>query len=138
MIISASQYAFYGPLSTTSSYHVARSFATSKGMVLKINSMYPRLKHCNAFDASCLSDYPEEKEWLVGFMYARCLEVTTRSLSDSRTFKYDMKQKVPLASALREEFFVFHLFKEQKFSLSDHLEMIMATYLRAIRFECCK
>merc|ERR1712113_285737 len=47
-------------------------------------------------------------------------------------------QKVPLASALREEFFVFHLFKEQKFSLSAHLEMIMATYLRAIRFECCK
>eukprot|EP01084_Bolivina_argentea_P026280 48847_1 len=42
--------AFYGPLSTTSSYHVAKTFATAKGMILKITSQYPRLDYCRAFD----------------------------------------------------------------------------------------
>ena len=65
--------AFYGPLSTTSSYHVAKTFATAKGMVLKITSQYPRLDFCRAFDASLISDYPEECEWLIGFVYLRVL-----------------------------------------------------------------
>eukprot|EP01084_Bolivina_argentea_P048307 89024_1 len=73
-------YAFSGPLSTTSSYHVARTFATAKGMILKINSHFPRLNYCNAFDVSLISDYPEEEEWLVGFMYVRILAVRTRKL----------------------------------------------------------
>eukprot|EP01084_Bolivina_argentea_P171720 297512_1 len=39
MIFHAAQtYAFNGPLSTTSSYHVARTFSTAKGMVLTITS----------------------------------------------------------------------------------------------------
>eukprot|EP01083_Nonionella_stella_P153690 494159_1 len=50
--------AFYGPLSTTSSYHVAKTFATAKGMVLEITSQFPRLQFCSAFDASLISDYP--------------------------------------------------------------------------------
>ena len=137
MFISASQYAFYGPLSTTTAYHVAKSFATAKGMVLRITSQFPRLNYCIAFDASSLSDYPEEEEWLVGHKYARLLEVNTRSLTDNPSFKFDMDQKVPLASSLREEFFVFALFKEQIFSMSPHLALMMATYLRAFRFECC-
>eukprot|EP01084_Bolivina_argentea_P136610 240590_1 len=59
MIIHPAQtYAFNGPLSTSASYHVARTFATAKGMVLKITSHFPRLNYCNAFDASLISDYP--------------------------------------------------------------------------------
>ncbi len=45
---------FSGPLSTSSSYQVAKTFATSKGMVLKINSAYPKLNCCKAFDASLI------------------------------------------------------------------------------------
>merc|ERR1712228_869384 len=60
MMLSPSEtFSFYGPLSTTSSCHVAKSFATQKGMVLKITSQFPMSNHCNAFDASMLSDYPE-------------------------------------------------------------------------------
>eukprot|EP01084_Bolivina_argentea_P136608 240586_1 len=59
MIIRPNQtYGFNGPLSTSASYHVARTFATAKGMVLKITSHFPRLNYCNAFDASLISDYP--------------------------------------------------------------------------------
>ena len=50
-------------------------------MVLTISSQYPRLGVCRAFDASLISDYPEEKEWLIGFIYLRVLEVRTRPLT---------------------------------------------------------
>ena len=45
----ATTQSFHGPLSTTSSFHVAKTFATDKGMVLKISSMYPRLNYCKTF-----------------------------------------------------------------------------------------
>ena len=67
-ISSTAAFSFYGPLSTTTSYQVAKGFATEKGMVLKISSRFPRLNYCNAFQASLLSDYPEEQEWLIGHM----------------------------------------------------------------------
>merc|ERR1712176_1047186 len=72
---------FYGPISSSSSYHVARTFATAKGVVLKITTQYPRLGVCRAFDASLISDYPEEKEWLIGFLYLRIITVLTRPLN---------------------------------------------------------
>eukprot|EP00488_Nonionellina_sp_1-RS-2012_P003732 TRINITY_DN8087_c0_g1_i1.p1 TRINITY_DN8087_c0_g1~~TRINITY_DN8087_c0_g1_i1.p1 ORF type:complete len:104 (+),score=33.17 TRINITY_DN8087_c0_g1_i1:217-528(+) len=74
---------FYGPLSTSAAYHVARTFATAKGMVLQITTQYPQLGICRAFDAHLISDYPEEKEWLIGFVYLRILKVITRPLSKS-------------------------------------------------------
>ena len=67
-ISSTAAFSFYGPLSTSSNYYVAKGFATEKGMVLKIASRFPRLNYCNAFQASLISDYPEEQEWLIGFM----------------------------------------------------------------------
>ena len=33
---------FYGPLSCTTSKHVAMTFATDKGMVLELNTKYPK------------------------------------------------------------------------------------------------
>merc|ERR1712173_14975 len=81
MMLNPTQtFSFYGPLSTTSSEHVAKTFATQKGMILKITSQFPRLGKCNAFDASQLSDFPEEDEWLVGFMYMRILQISTKKL----------------------------------------------------------
>ncbi len=48
-------------------------FATDKGMVLKISSMYPRLGFCRAFDASLLSDYPEEQgvDMLISYFFLK-------------------------------------------------------------------
>ena len=129
---------FSGPLSTSSDYHVANSFATAKGMILKITSNFPRSNFCNAFDASLISDYPEEQEWLVGFMYARLLEVTTRKLSDEMFESFtEMFQYAPVSSLMRETFFALHLFKEQIFSMSDHLERIISGFLKVNRGECC-
>eukprot|EP01083_Nonionella_stella_P114533 338747_1 len=133
MLIRATQtLAFSGPLSTTSSYHVARTFATVRGMVLTITSHFPRLNFCKAFDASTISDFPEEQEWLVGFMYCRVLKVQSRkymSLEDLR--------RLPPASVIREEFFALHLFKEQMFSMGEHLQRILVQYLKVNRGECC-
>ncbi len=41
----------------TLSFYVAKTFATSKGMVLKVKSAYKRLNYCKAFDASLLNDF---------------------------------------------------------------------------------
>ena len=139
MLIRSSQtFAFNGPLSTSSSYHVARTFATAKGMVLKVTSHFPRLNFCNAFDASLISDYPEEQEWLVGFMYLRLLEVRTRKLIDEDIHSFEeLLQNIPLSSWVKEEFFAIHLFGEQIYSMSDHLERIIAQFLKVNRHECC-
>ena len=111
MIIKRSQtFNMSGPLSTTSSYHVARTFATAKGMVLKLTGRFPRLDISSglAFDASLISDYPEEQEWLIGSLYSRILEVRTRKLQE-----FDIKAlsgaTVPLASQAREFWFALHL-----------------------------
>ena len=69
----------WGPLSATTSYHVASTFATDKGMIIEMNSQYPRLNLCYAFDASQLSDYPEESERLVGFMYVRVRQIFAKA-----------------------------------------------------------
>ena len=93
----------WGPLSATSSYHVASTFATSRGMILEINSQYPKLSLCYAFDASQLSDYPEESERLVGFMYVRVRKIFAKSPSNipssipiitpENDYKYDHEYK---------------------------------------------
>ena len=92
--------AFYGPLSTTKSYHVAKTFATPKGMVLHITTQYPRLHFCKAFDASVISDYPEEKEFLIGFIYMRVLKVITRPLIKQVT-NSELYEKAPLPSRVK-------------------------------------
>eukprot|EP01084_Bolivina_argentea_P282025 482665_1 len=72
-------FAFYGPLSTSSSFHATKHFAKhDKGMILKITSQFPKLNAGRMFDASVVSDYPEEQEWLVGFMYLRILCVKAK------------------------------------------------------------
>jgi len=117
---------FSGPLSTSMSYHAASSFATPKGFVLKISSQYPRLGSCYAFQAHLASDYPEEQEWLVGSMYARVLEVHTQVVMD-----------LPIVSQMREVFFTVHLFREQIFTMSDHLAHNLVQFLKVLTNECC-
>ena len=94
-------FAFFGPFSTSSSYHVARTFATAKGMVLSMTSHFPRLGLCNAFDAKLLSDYPEEQEWLIGFCYVRILKIDTRHITGF-TGKYNDLQTLPFSSLAKE------------------------------------
>eukprot|EP01083_Nonionella_stella_P251271 867105_1 len=128
--------AFSGPLSTTSSYHVAKQFATAKGMVLKITSQYPRLRICRAFDASLISDYPEEQEYLIGSIYMRVLEVRTRPIT-TNIMDPELWKKAPLASKMRVVFFAIHLFREQMFSMSKHLEYYLVEFLKCLRKDCC-
>ena len=144
MVIKPSRsFAFSGPLSTTSSCPVAHTFATEKGMVLTFASHFPRLGYCNAFDASLISDFPQEQEWLIGFMYVRLLKVRTRNISvdacnDENACKYKMFcNKCPWPSYMRDVFFAIHLFGQQMYSMSDHLEMIVNQLLKCNRHECC-
>merc|ERR1712087_867550 len=86
-------------------------------MVLTMSSQYPRLGVCRAFDASMISDYPEEQEWLIGFIYTRIRMVHTKE-----KFVF---YKLPVASNLRFVFFVLHLFRQQMFAMSPDLEDIL-------------
>merc|ERR1719242_192822 len=122
--------------STNSSYHVARTFATVKGMVFTITSHFPRLGLCNAFDAKLISDYPEEHEWLIGFCYARILKFETRDIKQFMG-SYAELADYPMASLAKEIFFAVHLFKEQIFSMSDQVEMYLYDFLMVNRRECC-
>eukprot|EP01084_Bolivina_argentea_P205938 351714_1 len=42
-----------------------------------------------------------------------------------------------MSSIIREEFFALHLFKEQIFTMSEHLERILDRFLKTNRYECC-
>merc|ERR1712173_214079 len=48
-----------------------------------------------------------------------------------------LSESVPMSSLMREIFFALHLFKESIFSTSDHLERIVAQFLKVNRRECC-
>jgi len=117
-----------GPLSTTTSLQVANTFATKKGFVLKLSSQYPRMGVCYAFDVGLVSDYPEEQEWLLGSMYARVLEVRTDR---------EAVRRLPMVSQMREVFFTVHLFREQIFTMADHLADYLVQFLKVLTNECC-
>ena len=99
----AQSFAFFGPFSTSSSYHVARTFATAKGMVIKMTSHYPRQGLCNAFDAKLISDYPEEQEWLIGFCYVRMLNIEARNLCGYPDDSMSLRN-APISSLTKEVF----------------------------------
>ena len=84
-----------------------------------MNSKYPQLPLCYAFDASQLSDYPEESEKLVGFMYVRVRKIFTKSpilLPEDSIFK---KKNV---STVKLYFFAMRLFMEGIYSMDRFLE----------------
>ena len=110
---------FYGPLSTSSSKAVAKKFATSDGMVLEICSQYPRLEMCTAFDASTISVYPEEQEWLIGFIYLRVRKVYTR-----------ISENICMETKLKYIFFAIHLFVEGFFSMNASLENLIIPFIQ--------
>eukprot|EP01083_Nonionella_stella_P093401 261745_1 len=129
--------AFFGPLSTTSDYNIAKLFATEKGMVLEITSRFPRLQMCSAFDVSNISDFHSEREHLIGFIYLRVLKVRTRPIV-SDVSNHDLWKQAPLESKTRVLFFSIHLFNEQMFSMSTHLEYYLVQFLKCNRMECCE
>eukprot|EP01083_Nonionella_stella_P153537 493436_1 len=126
--------AFCGPLSTSASYHVARTFATPKGMVLEVTTQFPRMGMCRVFDVSVLSEYPEEQEWLLSFAYLRITSVHTRALPGMESVNNDghvdyTHDMVPLASKTRSIFFALQLFRHQFFCMSVHLEYWLTAFL---------
>eukprot|EP01083_Nonionella_stella_P072596 195781_1 len=121
---SATQ-SFDGPLSTTSSYHVACDFADNEGMILHITSQFPRLQMCKAFDASLISDYPAEQEWLIAHIYLRVRNVSTPN-SPAKTM---------MASQIKFSFFAIHLFRQQMFSLSPGLEHCIIPFIEIHLFK---
>jgi len=116
----------YGPISTTPSYYVARNFASEQGMILEISSMYPRLGMCHAFNASLMSEYPEEQEYLIGHIYMRINRISIK----------EPGQYLPVNSKLRLAFFAIHLFQRQIFSMGEYLEHILDAFLCLQVFNC--
>jgi len=120
--------ACFGPLSTSISFYVSKTFATEKGMVLSLKSNYPTSGLDRVFNASILSDFPDEQEWLIGFMYARIVKVST---------DFFVKTEIlPIVSQYRALFFVLHLFSQQIFSLSEDLEELMIALIECLL--CCE
>jgi len=118
---------YFGPVSTSKSYHVATTFAKAKGMVLEVSSMYPRLGMCKGFNASLMSDYPEEQEYLLGHIYMRILKVGIQ-LKEEDYFN--------VATKVRLAFFAIHLFQRQIFSMDHHLEHLLDAFLCLQVFNC--
>lgn len=57
---------YFGPCSTTTDLHVARSFAGKNGMILVIRpERNPRSTKFRVLDISWISDYPDEREYLL-------------------------------------------------------------------------
>eukprot|EP01084_Bolivina_argentea_P319455 554104_1 len=133
IINNATTQPFYGPLSTSLSYHVAQTFATSKGMVMEVTSQFPGLGYCKAFDASLISDYPEEREQIISFAYLKIKTIFTKPLNKNwKTFS-DIDEgdhsDISLASKMRSIFFAVHLFWKQIFSMSFHCEYWVTAFL---------
>ena len=112
-------HSFFGPLSTTSSFYVARNFASEQGMILEISSMYPRLGMCNAFNASLVSEYPEEQEYLVGHIYLRINQIHIK----------EPPEYIHIDSKLRLAFFTIHLFQRQIFSMDSYLVQYLVAFI---------
>ena len=57
---------YYGPRSTTTDLHVARSFAGKNGMIL-VMKPETNISHTDytVLDISWISDYPDEREYLL-------------------------------------------------------------------------
>merc|ERR550525_315675 len=114
-------------------------------MILKISSRFPRLNYCNAFQASLLSDFPEEQEWLIGHMYIRVLDVITVPSwmpvdLNPNGLGLDWSEcldAMPMVSIIKQYFFVLQLFKEQIFTMDEWLALDLAVCLAVNRKECC-
>ena len=122
---------FWGPLSTTDSLHVARTFATAHGMVLKLESAFPdHPALCRAFNASLISDFPEEKEWLIGSMYVRILNVETLGA------RLDIKE-LTASQTMKHELFALQLFKQQIFAMDHQTACVLRLYLTVSLTQNC-
>ena len=71
-----------------------------------------------------------------GFVYLRVLDVFTRPLVNN-ILKTDEWIAQPIASQIRTAFFAIHLFREQCFSMSEHLEYYLVEFLKCVNKHCC-
>lgn len=131
MIIPTNQGYFAGPLSTSSSYQVAKTFATSKGMVLELIPQFCS-KLTKIFDASLISDYPEEAEYIIAGAYVKIRTIITRPLCKNflENMNFGSSIQIPMVSFLREIFFSINLFIGDIFNMSRHLEIYVIGLLK--------
>ena len=71
-----------------------------------------------------------------GFVYLRVLDVFTRPLVND-VLKDEEWREQPVASQIRTAFFAIHLFREQMFSMSEHLEYYLVEFLKCLMKHCC-
>merc|ERR1719150_508936 len=88
-------------------------------MILELSSMFPRRRLCHAFNASLMSEYPEEQEYLVGHIYLRINQIHIKPPN-----KY-----IHIDSKLRLAFFTIHLFQRQIYSMDSHLVQYLVTFI---------
>ena len=84
-----------------------------------------------------------DNEYLIGFIYLRILEVSTTKIEYESMQIVNRNSNINkvesnTASYVRSAFFAVHLFKEQIFSMSDHLETMMEAFLHCIFGDCEK
>lgn len=91
-----------------------------------------------AFDASPVSDYPEEQEYLVASAYVRVMGIETRPMHKTWDSFQGMEddyitiQHMSSAPRVRSIFYAVHLFLEQIFSMSTHLEFWVTGFLHIL------
>ena len=71
-----------------------------------------------------------------GFVYLRVLDVFTRPLVNDVLKDKEWREQ-PVASQIRNAFFAIHLFREQMFSMSEHLEYYLVEFLKCLMKHCC-
>ena len=77
MVLNQFRIKLFQPTSTSKEINVAQRFGTKNGIVIQLNNTGYRSRHCKSFDASWLSDYPTENEYLFCGLsiYGNILEV---------------------------------------------------------------
>ena len=91
-----------------------------------------------AFDASPVSDYPEEQEYLVASAYVRVMGIETRPMYKTWDSFQGMEddylsiQQMASAPRIRSIFYAVHLFLGQIFSMSTHLEFWVTAFLHML------
>ena len=92
-------------------------------MVLEFSSKYPLTDYCYQFNASVISDYPEENERIIGFMYCRIRMI----YSEMFNLKHD--NNLLSNSNMNWYYFSIQLFIKGIYSMSAQIEPFLIQIL---------
>lgn len=123
-----------GPLSTTSSYHVANTFATQKGFVIEFTYREGSHNYFRGYNCALTSDYPEEQEVMLSLGYIKILKIHTRPISlDTSLYSGETS----FATYLKLILFVIHVVINDVFTFIQPLEDIAIQMFRYSVKWCC-